>query len=416
MKSFINESDFLRGVSASKLLKEYGSPLYVYNEELLRKSMRTVASIITKYPYTANFSMKANSNLTILKMCLEEGLNCDAMSEGEIRLLMKAGFPKERIFFVPNNVSSDELRFAIENDILTSLDSIDQLDMYGELNPGGKCSVRLNPGVGAGHHQKVVTAGKNTKFAITDDQLDLMFETAKKHDLKIVGINQHIGSLFMQGDQFLAAVKNLLHMAERFEHLEFIDFGGGFGVPYHKVSENEAPFDFSKFNPKFEAILDEFVEKLGYAPLFKTEPGRYTCCEGGILLGSVHAVKTNGDKKFAGTDIGMNILARPTLYGSWHDVEILRDDKPVTEGERETVTITGNICESGDIIAGDRDLPKMRRGDIVCVLDAGAYGYSMASNYNCRLRPAEVLIKDDGSVELIRKRDTFEDLFKGFDV
>ena len=270
MKSFINESDFLRGVSASKLLKEYGSPLYVYNEELLRKSMRTVASIITKYPYTANFSMKANSNLTILKMCLEEGLNCDAMSEGEIRLLMKAGFPKERIFFVPNNVSSDELRFAIENDILTSLDSIDQLDMYGELNPGGKCSVRLNPGVGAGHHQKVVTAGKNTKFAITDDQLDLMFDTAKKHDLKIVGINQHIGSLFMQGDQFLAAVKNLLHMAERFEHLEFIDFGGGFGVPYHKVSENEAPFDFSKFNPKFEAILDEFVEKLGYAPLFKS--------------------------------------------------------------------------------------------------------------------------------------------------
>lgn len=416
MRSFIEKTDFFGGNDPEALVAEFGSPLYVYNEDILRQSMRTLKNIITKYPYTANFSMKANSNLTILKMALEEGLNCDAMSEGEIRLLFKAGFPADRIFYVPNNVSAEELGYAIEHDVITSLDSIDQLESFGKINRGGRCAVRLNPGVGAGHHEKVITAGKNTKFAITDDQLDEMFETAKKYDLKIVGINQHIGSLFMEPEPYLKAVRNILHMAERFDHLEFIDFGGGFGVPYHKVSEDEQPFDFDLLSTELEKILDEFTQKVGYVPLFKAEPGRYTACEGGVLLGRVHAVKTNAGKKFAGTDIGMNILVRPSLYGSWHDIEVLRDGKPVYEGDRETVTVTGNICESGDIIAKDRDLPVIKTGDLVCALDAGSYGYAMASNYNQRLRPAEVLITSDKKVKLIRKRDTYEEIFKCFDI
>jgi len=415
MRSYIESVDFFKGNQPEALVAQYGSPLYVYNEDILRKSMRTLKGLIKKYPYTANFSMKANSNLSILKIALDEGLNCDAMSEGEIRLLQKAGFPSERIIFVPNNVSAEELEYAIDNNIIISLDSIDQLDLYGRLNPGSRCAVRLNPGVGAGHHEKVVTAGKNTKFAITDDQLDEMFEVADKYDLKIIGITQHIGSLFMDPDPFLKAVENLLHMADRFGRLEFIDFGGGFGVPYHKVSEDEQPFDFETFEIRFEEIVDSFVKKEGYVPMFKTEPGRYTCCEGGVLLGRVHAVKNNADKKFAGTDIGMNILARPTLYGSWHDLEIIRDNKVITDGEREIVTVTGNICESGDILAKERDLPVIKTGDLVCVLDAGAYGFSMASNYNQRLRPAEVMICSDGSVKLSRRRETYDDLFRLFE-
>ncbi len=416
MRSFIEKVDFFGGNDPEKLVAEFGTPLYVYNEDIIRKSMRTLKNIITKYPYTANFSMKANSNLTILKMALEEGLNADAMSEGEMRLLLKAGFPADRIFFVPNNVAVDELRFAVENNIIVSLDSIDQLELFGENFPGSECAVRLNPGVGAGHHEKVVTAGKNTKFAITDDLIDEIFNVAGKHDLKIVGINQHVGSLFMDPEPFLQAVRNLLHMAEKFGKLKFIDFGGGYGVPYHKVSEDEQPFDFDTFTKKLEAILDEFVAEAGYAPLFKTEPGRYTTCEGGVLLGRVFATKTNADKKFAGTDVGMNILTRPSLYGSWHDIEILRDGKPVYEGDREVITVTGNICESGDIIAKERDLPVIKTGDLICVLDAGSYGYSMASNYNQRLRPAEVMIMSGGSYELIRKKDTYEDLFRGFEI
>ncbi len=415
MESYIESVNFFKGNNAEELAATYGTPLYVYNEEIIRNSMRTLKNIITKYPYTANYSIKSNSNLSILKMALEEGLNCDAMSVGEIKILELAGFPSDRIFFVPNNVSEDELKYAIEKNIMTSLDSLDQLRLFGELNPGGKCAVRLNPGVGAGHHEKVVTAGKNTKFAITDDQLDEMFEIAKQYDLKIVGINQHVGSLFMDPEPFLKAVTNLLHMSERFGKLEFIDFGGGYGVPYHKVSEDEKPFDFASFESQLEAILDEFVERVGYTPLFKTEPGRFTCCEACVLLGRVHATKSNADKKFAGTDIGMNILARPTLYGSWHDIEVLREGA-VLKDNKEVVSVVGNICESGDIVAKDRELPAMKRGDLVAVLDAGAYGYSMASNYNMRLRPAEVLIQNDGTTRIIRRRDTFEDLIRNFDI
>lgn len=414
MDSYINEVNFFEGNNPEDIVKEYGTALYVYNERIIRKNMKTLAGMITKYPYTANYSIKANSNLTILKMALEEGLNCDAMSEGEMRALQLAGFPSERIFFVSNNVSSEELQFAIDNNIMVSLDSLDQVERFGKINAGGKCAVRFNPGVGAGHHEKVITAGKNTKFAITDDQLDSLFELAKKYDLKIVGINQHVGSLFMDPEPFLKAVTNLLVMAERFQNLEFIDFGGGYGVPYHKISEGEQPFDFASFSAKFEALLDDFVARYGYAPLFKTEPGRYTCCEGCVLLGRVHATKVNADKKFAGTDIGMNVLVRPSMYGSWHDVEVIRDGKVVTDGNREVVSVVGNICESGDIIAKERDLPVIKTEDLVAVLDAGAYGYSMASNYNNRLRPAEVLITTSGEVKLIRRRDTFEDLFKNF--
>ena len=414
MMSYVEAVGFFGNTDANSLIKTYGSPLYVYNEDIIRSNLRRLSGLITKYPYTTNYSIKANSNLELLKIVNEEGLNCDAMSEGEIRILLKAGFTPDRIFFVPNNVSKEEMEFAIANNIMTSLDSIDQLRQYGQLNPGGRCAVRLNPGVGAGHHEKVVTAGKNAKFAITDDQLDTLFEVAKEYDLKIVGINQHIGSLFMDPAPFLAAVKNLAKMAKRFDKLEFIDFGGGYGVPYHKVSEDEQPFDFDTFEKEFEKILDELVAELGYVPLFKTEPGRYAFCEGGVLLGNVYAVKDNAGKKFAGTDIGMNILVRPTLYDSWHDIEIIRDGKVVT-GNTQEISIAGNICESGDLIAKDRLLPEIQTGDIVCVLDAGAYGYAMASNYNLRLRPAEVLITSAGDARLIRRRDTYEDLFRNFE-
>ena len=268
MNSFIESVDFFKGNDIESIAEAYGTPLYVYNEDIIRDHLRKVSKVITKYPYTANYSIKTNSNIEILKMALSEELNCDAMSEGEMRILLKAGFTPDQIFYVPNNVSASELKFAIDNGIMTSLDSIDQLDLFGTLNPGGKCAVRLNPGVGAGHHEKVVTAGKNTKFAITDDQLDSLFATAAKHNLRIAGINQHIGSLFMDPEPFLQSVRNLMGMAARFDKLDFIDFGGGYGVPYHKVSEGEASFDFATFEKEFEKILDEGVEKLGYVPLF----------------------------------------------------------------------------------------------------------------------------------------------------
>ena len=382
--------------------------LYVYNEDIIRDRMRKVANVITKYPYRANYSIKANSNMSILKMALEEGVNCDAMSEGEIKMLLKAGFPTEQIFFVSNNIDSKEMQFAIDNDIMISLDSLDQLRLFGSINRGGKCAVRLNPGVGAGHHEKVVTAGKKTKFAIQEDDVDEIFAIAKEYDLTICGINQHVGSLFMDPAPFLAAVDNFLRLAKRFPDLEFIDFGGGYGIPYHKLND-EKDFDMKGFSEELTKKLDKFVEEYGKAPLFKSEPGRFCVAEGSVILGRVNAIKNNADKTYVGTDVGMNVLVRPSMYDSWHDIEIISDGK-VVKGQDKEVTVAGNICESGDLLCKDRMLAKVTDNDLICVLDTGAYGYSMCYPYNCRMRPAEVLVCSDGSVKLIRRRETFEDL------
>jgi diaminopimelate decarboxylase len=414
MESFVNEVNFFEGNNPEDIVAKYGTPVYVYNERILRKRIRNVAGVVKKFPYRANFSMKANSNLTILKIVLEEGLNADAMSIGEVKLLELAGFPADRIFFVPNNVSDEELQYAIDKNITVSLDSISQLERFGRLAPGSRCAVRINPGIGAGHSDSVVTAGKNTKFAVEEKDIPELLETAGKHNLKIVGINQHIGSLFMEPDPYLAAVTNLLRIAHKFDDLEFIDFGGGFGTPYHKLS-GEKEFDINLLTEGIEKLLGDFIAETGKQILFKSEPGRYVVADSSVLLGRVYATKVNYDKKYAGTDIGQNVLVRPTLYGSWHDVEVLRDGKPVLPSSgTEVVSVTGNICESGDIIAKERELPVIKEGDLVCVLDAGAYGYSMCSPYNSRPRPAEVMICEDGSVKCIRRAETFEDLIRLF--
>lgn len=416
MNSYINSTDFFKGNNPEAIASEYGTPVYVYNEEIIRKSMETVEGVITKYPYTANYSVKANTNIEILKLALEEGLNCDAMSPGEITLLLKAGFPPEKIFFVSNNVAAEEMQFAIDKGVIVSLDSLDQLDRFGQINPGGRCAVRINPGVGAGHSEKVITAGKKTKFAIAEEDIDKIFEIVDKYDLKIVGINQHIGSGFLDPKPYIDAVTNLLRIADRFDNLEFIDFGGGYGIPYHKL-DDEKPFPMEDFKVKLEPVLDEFVQRYGKTPLFKSEPGRYCVAEGSVILSRVQAIKVNAGIKYVGCDTGMNTLIRPAMYDSYHDIEVIRDGKVVDRdgnNDMETVNVSGPICETGDLIAKVRLLPKAKTGDLLAILDTGAYGYAMASSYNSRPRPAEVMITKEGKVVQIRRRETIEDLLSLF--
>lgn len=414
MESFIKESNFFKGNNPEDIAAKYGTPVYVYNEDILRDRMRRVSRIITKYEFHSNYSIKANTNINILKIALSEGLYTDAMSIGEMRMLLDAGFPAEKIFFVSNNVSREEMQFAIDKNILVSIDSLSQLEQFGEINRGGRCAVRINPGVGAGHHEKVVTAGKKTKFAIAEEDIDKIFDIASKYDLTIAGINQHVGSLFMDPEPFLQAVKNFLRIAMKFKNLEFIDFGGGYGIPYHKL-DDEQEFPMDSFKKDFELLIDEFVKDYGYAPLFKTEPGRYCVAESGVILGRVHATKQNSGVKYIGTDIGMNVLVRPSMYDSWHDIEFMRDNEIVKRENLTEQTVTGNICESGDILAKNRMLPEVKTGDLAVVLDAGAYGYAMASSYNTRPRPAEVLITSNGEVKCIRRAETYEDIMRLFD-
>lgn len=403
-------NNFYGNTNPFELINEYGSPLYVYNEKIFRNRCREMKNLISYPKMSINYSVKANSNLHLLKIAHEEGLNADAMSPGEIFFELEAGFKPEQILFISNNVSKEEMKFAIDRNITISVDSLSQLEKLGKINPGGSVAIRFNPGVGAGHHEKVVTGGKETKFGVDPNFISQVKEILKKYNLRLVGINQHIGSLFMDGIPYIEGVKSILSIAKNFEDLEFVDLGGGFGIPYHK-QENEPRLDLSQLGKDLSSILNNWVSSYGKQVTFKIEPGRYISAESGVLLGTVHAIKTNYENKYIGTDIGFNVLIRPILYDSYHDIEIYRkNDIPSTKSE--IITIVGNICESGDIIAKKRLLPEIQEEDIIGILDAGAYCHIMSSNYNNRLRPAEVLIKENGNHQLIRRRDTLEDLIR----
>ncbi len=407
------QTRFFGNSSPVSLIQKYGSPLYVYSEKIFRERCSEIKSLSSYEKFGVHYSAKANTNLHMLEIARGEGLTVDAMSPGEIFLELKAGFSPEEILFIPNNVSDEEFLYAIEKDILVSVDSISQLSRYGKLNKGGRVAVRMNPGVGAGHHEKVITAGKNTKFGVDPTLIDQLKDTLKEYNLHLTGLNQHVGSLFMDDKAYLEAASFLLSFAEFFPEVEFVDFGGGFGIPYHK-ERGEERLDLKILGEHLDTLIGDWVSRTGRKIKVKVEPGRYLSAECGIILGQVHAIKTNGGRTYAGTDIGFNVLVRPAMYDSHHDIEIY-SRKPRSTDELNEVTLVGNICETGDVLAKGRLLPSIEEGDILGVLDAGAYGMAMASNYNCRLRPAEVLIDLKGEDKLIRRRDNLEDLMRNYE-
>jgi diaminopimelate decarboxylase len=391
---------------AEELVKKYGSPLYVYDEKTLRKCCKELHDLVPNKNFRVNYSAKANTNLELLKIINSEDIDVDAMSPGELYMEKEAGFTPDRMFFIGNNVSAEEMQYAIDSNVLFSADSLSQLELFGKINPGGEVMVRFNPGIGAGHNEKVITGGEKTKFGIQRDFIPQVKEIIKKYDLKLVGIDQHIGSHFLEDNSYIDGIKILFEIAKEFPGLKVIDFGGGFGVPY----EGEERLDFSKLSKDLDEVITEFLNEYDNKDVvFRVEPGRYISCECGLLIGTIHSIKENYNTKYVGTDIGFTVLIRPMLYDSYHEIHLGKDEN----APKERCTVVGNICESGDIIAKDRELSIGKEGELVIVENAGAYGYSMSSNYNCRLRPAEVLIDLDGNDRLIRRRDTFEDLIRG---
>ncbi len=407
--SYTSGLNFFMGISPFALVREYGSPLYVYNENILRRSCRDMRSLINLPQVKVCYSAKANANPHLLRIVRSEGLFVDSMSPGELALNKLAGFKREEIFYVCNNVSAEELANAAANSNLVSVDSISQLETFGRVAPGSEVMVRLNPGMGLGHHEKVITGGKKTKFGINPEDYPAMRALCVKYNLKLVGLNQHVGSLFMDADAFLQSVNWMLETAEGFEGLKYIDFGGGYGIPYRKYA-GEPRLDIVAFSQKCTAAVKAWVAKTGYAGEFIIEPGRYVPAESGLLLGTVTATKNNGPTRYACTDVGFNILPRPMLYDAFHDVEIYRPEGGAPKGADMPQAIVGNICETGDILHKNYVLPEIEKDDLLGFLDAGAYCYAMASSYNQRVRPAEVLITSGGDVKLIRRRETVEDL------
>lgn len=412
----MKDPNFFEGFDPIQLKAAYGSPLMIYNERIFRTRCREMKNLVSYPNFSVNYSVKANSNLTLLKIAHEEGLWADAMSPGEIFVEEKAGFKPEEILFITNNVDTEEMRFGVERGITLSIDSVSQLERYGKNFPGTKVALRINSGVGAGHSAKVVTGGHHTKFAILPEMFDEVDALCEKYDLTICGLNQHIGSFVLEEETYLEGVRALLALAPHFKNLEFIDLGGGFGMPYDVRTQKR--LDLKSLGEKLTKIMTDFGNSYktptGELIKFKIEPGRYISAESCIIAGTVTALKDNGVIHYCGTDIGFNVLIRPMLYGSYHEIETLpvRENAPVGP-----YTVVGNICESGDILAEDRMLPAMEVDDTILVHDAGAYGYVMSSNYNNRLRPCEIMIsgEDGDEIRVIRRRDTLEDLLRNFE-
>ncbi len=388
----------LAGHDPRALLARFGSPLYAYDESTIAERYRALASGISWHDTRIHFACKANTNPAILKLLRELGAGVETVSEGEVRAALAAGFAPADILYTCSNVSEAELRAVAERGVRVNADSFGQIEKLARIIPGGGIGIRVNQGIGAGHHDHVITGGPRSKFGIHHEQVDQAAAWAQELGLRIVGVHQHIGSNVLDQEVFMAAVEALLATAATLPDLTYVDFGGGFGVPYRP--EEEA-LDIASLGARIGERFQRFCGEYGRQLTMRFEAGRYLVAESGTLLVTVTDVKRTPDRVFVGVDSGFNQLARPAMYGSYHHVLNLTSP----DASRETVTVAGNVCESGDVFAEGRELPLPQEGDVLGILTAGAYGYSMASTYNARPRPAEALLRP-GIAELIRERET----------
>ena len=409
-----NGALFIDGVAASELAKEFDTPLYVVSEHRIRSNYRRIKDALTKQYSKVRilYSAKANTNLSVLKVVLSEGAWLDAVSPGEIFLALKAGFPPEKILFTGTSVRDDELRFVVDSGVAMNVDSLSQLRRLLKFHAPPFLSVRANPEVGAGHHEHCITGGRDSKFGIWESDVVEAYKTAKKTGVKRFGIQMHIGSGILNVEPFLPALDKLMEIAglvhgETGITFEFVDVGGGVGIPYRP---EEKSLDLDVFAEKVLTLFKKRVKEYGLGePWFYIEPGRFIVCDAVVLLTRVNTVKVTPHKRFAGVDAGFNTLIRPVMYGSYHPIIVANN---LNEPETETYDVCGPLCESGDFLARDRKLPKIEEGDLLAVLNAGAYGFSMSSQYNSRPRCAEVMVKD-GKSAMIREGETLETLLNG---
>ena len=408
----------LAEVNMIKLAEKFGTPIYVINEQMIRKRYRALKKTLDSI-YKNNkihFAMKANSNLSVLKILKSEGAGFDCSSKGEIYTCFQAGISSEDIIYTGNMFTNDDFNFAVENDILINLDSISQLDRLAKIyDKLGKqkdtISFRINPEFGAGHHVHTITAGKEIKFGILDNQVIEAYSKAKQYGFKKFGTHIHIGSGILDPHDFEKAIDKylsiIMNLADTLDiQFEFVDFGGGLGIPYRPEQE---PFDLGKYKEIVLSKFEEIIEKGDMKePNLKVEPGRYLSAEASIILTQINTIKDNGYKLFAGVNAGFNTLIRPAFYNSYHHIIKCNENN---KGKLLKYDIAGPICESGDILGRERELPELREEEFLAILDAGAYGYIMSSAYNSRPRPAEILI-NGGQLSLIREAESFNDLLK----
>ncbi len=397
---------YIEDISAVELVENLGTPLYVYSENRIKENYKKIYDAFKKFNAEIRYACKANSNLAILKILKSLGSGLDTVSVGEIYLGLLAGFPPEKIIYTGVNRSYEDLDFAVGVGVVINIDSLSELEKVKKIcekrEKIANISFRVNPEVDPKTHEKLSTGLKFSKFGLHERDAMKAYEIAKENKyLNIVGIHMHIGSQITSVEPYKEAFSKLVSFVRKLKkeldiELDFIDMGGGIGIIYKPDQQYIEPKD----------VAEVISIDLDYSPKLLIEPGRYIVGDAGIVLTRVTTVKITPYKKFIGVDMGFNVLLRPAMYGAYHEVIIA--NKAEEEG-KNVYDIAGNLCESGDIIARDRSLPEVEEGDIVAVLDAGAYGYVMASNYNSMLKPAEVLVNRK-DYYLIRYRDDLSDL------
>ncbi len=415
MKAYeVNNNEIcIGGISAANLISKFGSPLYVYNESVIKERYRSLYRAIPYEKKRIHYAMKANSNIRILEVLNKEGCFIDAVSKEEIMIALKAGFSSDRILFTGINLSLEDMDFAVKNNVRLNIGSIGNLKTFGEHFPGSSISIRVNPDMGAGHHDHVVTGGIKSKFGIFYGKgyyqdIEKAMAILKQSNIKLSGLHAHIGSGILDEGKFIELMSVILNLAKDFSDIEFIDFGGGLGVPY-RPEEND--FDFDEFGKNTTVLLDRFFQNYKGRPYIAFEPGRYLTAESGILLVTILDIKSNPKYTFAGVDSGFNHLIRPMAYGSYHPVV----NASKFDGKKKDIVVAGYLCESGDVFTRSekgmevQPVSDPEAGDILAILNTGAYGFAMSSNYNSRPRPAEVLVFE-GNAKLIRRRETLDDL------
>jgi diaminopimelate decarboxylase len=402
-----------------KIAEEFGTPVYVYYEDRLIRNYKEFYSAFKKrYPsIKVLYAYKANTSLALCSLLKKEGAGADVVSGGELLTARKLGLEGNNIMYTNNSKTSEEIGCALDADAVINADSVPDLlmiqDAASKRKKTAKISFRINPGVDPKTHAKIATGLKGSKFGVHIDKEDAFnaYKTASSlANIKIVGVQTHIGSQIKEVAPFVDAAEKVMEFAFRLKKdlnikLEFVDLGGGLGIPYQE-EKTAKPEDLAL---AVVPVIKKWNKLLGYEPALWLEPGRYLVANTGMVLTRVQTVKETPYKKFINTDAGFNTLIRPAMYDAYHRIEIVGKEK---EPKTEKYDVAGNVCESGDLFAKDRMLPKVQAGDLLAIMDAGAYGYSMASRYNTRLLPPEVLIRSNGKYELIREREKLEDHYK----
>ncbi len=416
-----------RAMDHHALVARFGSPLYVYDLATVRARARALRAAISHAPFQPLFALKANSCPAVVRTILAEGFGCDAVSPGEVALALRLGVKPGLVLYTENNMDDAEQATAVAQGVTVTCGSLDRLARLAAAG-ARSCAVRFNPDIGAGAHAKICTGGPLSKFGVHHTQVDEVLRLAPGGGkTAVVGCHMHIGSGFLDADAFVAAMGVILTIALRLPDLRFVDFGGGLGIPYRA---EEAPIDLARVGREASRLMAEFdarhrethrARNGNRPPLeLRLEPGRFLVAEAGTLLTTVTSVKTypaavNPDgtpepaRTYVGCDTGFNHLVRAAMYDAWHRIDNLSNPR----GEPTRVDVVGNICESGDVFARDRHVPQPRLGDLLAIRDAGAYGMAMASTYNLRPLPAEVVV-DGGEVRLARARQTVEQLLDGW--